>query len=243
MINRLRLLPAAIILLGIVLISGCTTQENIHEPDIHPPAENIEYVGGKYELELVITEVTANDKTAVMKKIRYVKDGKVIEPNQILPDNMRPGLDWLKANTPENSIVMSWWDYGNAIRAYSEREPVIDTPSKALLSTTVSKYLGKPLEDIECDACLPHNVVEDVARLLISEDAIEAKMLMEKYRARYLYVHIEDERKSMAFYIARGLEPEPIEDTILFRALDGQEIEGFELVYSDGVSMIYELTK
>ena len=66
-------------------------------------------------------------------------------------------------------------------------------------------------------------------------------MLMEKYGARYLYVHIEDEGKSMAFYIARGLEPKQIEDTILFRALDEQEIEGFELVYSDGVSRVYKL--
>ncbi|MCK5334470.1 MAG: hypothetical protein KAJ24_08165, partial [Candidatus Aenigmarchaeota archaeon] len=82
---------------------------------------------------------------------------------------------------------------------------------------------------------------EDVARLLISEDANEAKMLMEKYGARYLYVHIEDEGKSMAFYIARGLEPKQIEDTILFRALDGQEIKGFERVYSDGVSRVYKL--
>ncbi len=240
--NKLYLLSSAVMLFIIVLASGCTTAENIQEPDIHQPTENIEYIGGKYSLELVITEVTANGRTGIMKKIRYVKDGEVVEPDQILPDNMRPGLDWLKANTPEDIIVMSWWDYGNAIRAYSEREPVIDAPSKALLSTTVSKHLGKPLEDIiECDACLPHNVVEDVARLLISEDAIEAKMLMEKYRARYLYVHIEDENKSMAFYIAHGLEPKPIDNTILFRALDGQEIEGFELVYSDGVTRIYGL--
>ena len=228
-------------IIGIIFAGGCTTPENIQKPDLQKINETIEYIGGKYSLELVITEVTANGRTGIMKKIRYVKDGKVIEPNQILPDNMRPGLDWLKANTPEDSIVMSWWDYGNAIRAYSEREPVIDAPSKALLSTTVSKHLGKSIEEIECDACLPHNVVEDVARLLISEDAIEAKMLMEKYGARYLYVHIEDEGKSMAFYIARSLEPKPIEGTILFRALDGQEIDGFERVYSDGVSRIYEL--
>ena len=241
MTTRLHLLPASVMLLIIVLASGCTTAENIQEPDIHQPAENIEYIGGKYNLELVITEVTANGRTGIMKKIRYVKDGEVVEPDQILPDNMRPGLDWLRANTPEDSIVMSWWDYGNAIRAYSEREPVIDAPSKALLGSTVSKYLGKSPEEIECDACLPHNMVEDVARLLISEDANEAKMLMEKYGARYLYVHIEDEGKSMAFYIARGLEPKQIEDTILFRALDEQEIEGFELVYSDGVSRVYKL--
>ena len=241
MTTRLHLLPASVMLLIIVLASGCTTAENIPEPDIHQPAENIEYIGGKYNLELVITEVTANGRTGIMKKIRYVKDGEVVEPDQILPDNMRPGLDWLRANTPEDSIVMSWWDYGNAIRAYSEREPVIDAPSKALLGSTVSKYLGKSPEEIDCDACLPHNVVEDVARLLISEDANEAKMLMEKYGARYLYVHIEDEGKSMAFYIARGLEPKQIEDTILFRALDGQEIKGFERVYSDGVSRVYKL--
>lgn len=243
MINRLHLLPAAVMLFGIVFASGCLEPESAIDENVQKPAENIEYIGGKYNLELVITEVTANGRTGIMKKIRYVKDGKVIEPDQVLPDSMRPGLDWLKANTPEDSIVMSWWDYGNAIRAYSEREPVIDAPSKALLSSTVSKHLGKPLEEIECDACLPHNVVEDVARLLISEDAIEAKMLMDKYGARYLYVHIEDESKSMAFYIARSLEPQPIEGTILYRALDGQEIEGFELVYSDGVSRIYALVE
>ncbi|RLE62706.1 MAG: hypothetical protein DRN53_03490 [Thermoprotei archaeon] len=38
---------------------------------------------------------------------------------------MRKALEWIKINTPEDSIFLSWWDYGHMIKSYAERHVVI----------------------------------------------------------------------------------------------------------------------
>jgi dolichyl-diphosphooligosaccharide---protein glycosyltransferase len=35
-------------------------------------------------------------------------------------------LEWMKSNTPENSIILSWWDYGYWIQTLGERTTLID---------------------------------------------------------------------------------------------------------------------
>jgi len=51
----------------------------------------------------------------------------------------------------------------------------------------------------------------------------------------------DDESKSGAFYIALDREPEPLSSTIIGKAIEEEQIDGFELVYSDNIIRIYKL--
>ncbi len=222
--------------LALLLLGGCSLQ---FWPEVKEEILGEEHIGGKYNLTLVETRITTEERSGVVKRIVYMRDGKLTDPDNILPDEMRPGLDWLKANTPEDAVVMSWWDYGNAIRAYSEREPVIDAASKEILTTTVSKYIGVDPKYIDCDSCVPHELIQDVATVLLTEDAEEALAIMDKHGASVLYVNREDRGKSYAFFVALEKEQGDISDSILGKALAGEEIPGFWLEFSDEVCRIY----
>jgi hypothetical protein len=231
-----------LLLISLVLLSGCVMETGLGGTgQVQQNIIGYENIGGRYNLTLIDTQVIAGGASSTMKKIRYELEGEVIEPDQMLPDSMRPGLDWLKANTPEDAVVMSWWDYGHAIRAYSEREPVVDSPSKESLVTTVAKHLGKDPSEMDCPTCVPHDLLQDVARLLLAEDTMEAAGLMGKYGADYLYVHDDDESKSVALFIVLGEDQSDISSTVLGKALALERIDGFELVHYDEVSRIYSL--
>ncbi len=175
------------------------------------------------------------------ERIVYEKDGEIIDPDQMLPDSMRPGMEWLKENTPEDAVIMSWWDYGHAIRAYAEREPVVDAPSREALTTTVSKHLGKDPGEIECPECVEHEMLQEIAELLLTESDARAAQLTKKYGASYLYVHHDDEDKSVAMFIILDEEQRPLENTVLGKSLTGEAMEGFEFAYEDDFCTIYGL--
>jgi len=48
------------------------------------------------------------------------------DPTIISPDWM-DGLEWIRDNTPHDSKVLSWWDYGYNIQAIADRMSIIDS--------------------------------------------------------------------------------------------------------------------
>ena len=50
-----------------------------------------------------------------------LKDGRVVKV-----DDYREAYTWLKDNTPEDSRIMAWWDYGYQITAISNRTTIAD---------------------------------------------------------------------------------------------------------------------
>lgn len=81
---------------------------------------------------------------------------------------------------------------------------------------------------------------------------------MNKYKAKYLYIHKSDGAKSWVIFQTAGLDPgnyitylstgdlETTDlgaQTILFRALTNREINSLKVVYDDGVSKILELVE
>ena len=44
----------------------------------------------------------------------------------IMMDDFQQGYRWLKENTPEDAVVLSWWDYGYRITAMANRTNVVD---------------------------------------------------------------------------------------------------------------------
>jgi dolichyl-diphosphooligosaccharide--protein glycosyltransferase len=41
-------------------------------------------------------------------------------------DDFREAYYWLRQNTPQNSVIMSWWDYGYQIAGFSDRTTLVD---------------------------------------------------------------------------------------------------------------------
>jgi dolichyl-diphosphooligosaccharide--protein glycosyltransferase len=62
---------------------------------------------------------TLSNPTIVQKA--RLRDGRVI-----LLDDYRDAYNWLKDNTPEDSRVMAWWDYGYQIAGIANRTTIAD---------------------------------------------------------------------------------------------------------------------
>jgi len=41
-------------------------------------------------------------------------------------DDYREAYYWLRMNTPQDAIIMSWWDYGYQITGFSNRTTLVD---------------------------------------------------------------------------------------------------------------------
>ncbi len=46
--------------------------------------------------------------------------------SQHIIDDFREAYYWLRQNTPENAVVMSWWDYGYQIAGMADRPTLVD---------------------------------------------------------------------------------------------------------------------
>lgn len=139
-----------------------------------------EYVGGKYQSRIAITE---QDPTGfAVGRIIYVKDG--VEHRGYWGENMRNTLDWIRNNTPANAVFINWWDYGHMIVGYSERESISKNPSsEALVSVRT------PSDFPELDN---HTTIVDVAEALTSTDENVTFSIMNKYTAAYILVAAVD---------------------------------------------------
>ena len=68
--------------------------------------------------------------------------------NRITATDWIDTLEWIKNNTPENSVVASWWDYGYWIQTKSDRATLADNST---LSTHVITKIAKILLDNPSD--------------------------------------------------------------------------------------------
>ena len=67
-------------------------------------------------------------------------------------DNMVNSLNWIKANTPNNTVITSWWDFGHLFAAVADRPVTFDGGTqnspraywvgKALLTNNESLSIG-----------------------------------------------------------------------------------------------------
>jgi len=94
-------------------------------------------------------------------------------------------LEWIKINTPEDSVVASWWDYGYWITTMSERTTLID------------------------NATLADNQIERFAKILLSTPD-EAWIMLEEWEVDYVVVfvaanHFSDDAESgLPLYVLNG---------------------------------------
>jgi dolichyl-diphosphooligosaccharide--protein glycosyltransferase len=46
--------------------------------------------------------------------------------SRLVSDNWPETMEWIKQNTPENSVIAAWWDYGYWITTLSDRTTIVD---------------------------------------------------------------------------------------------------------------------
>ena len=111
----------------------------------------------------------------------------ILNGGTLLPasDDWIESLEWIKTNTPEDSVILSWWDYGYWIQTLSERATIADN------STTYT------------------SIIQDIARILLSNPDDSWNML-QKIDADYVLVFVAGERiegtydGNQLFYLAHG---------------------------------------
>ncbi len=160
---------------------------------------------------------------------------------------LRDSLDWVKENI-KDSVFLSWWDYGHMIRGYTGNEVVIYSPSKDILWSLSS---GKWDEEGSGKFSSKEDI-NDVALALTAMDSNNTKEIMQKHSADYIFVTMRDIDSSFILFRVLGLTDfldgeysvnDRAEDTLLFRMIDRDDIENFELVYSDDVVRVYGLDR
>ena len=117
---RVAIIVSSIIVAATVVAYYFTTLSSPSPPSSPTSVEN---VGGKYNVTLSwgekYGEVEYMDEVGMHSRIFLVK--------------MRSGLDWIKANTPENATFLCWWDNGHMLKGYAERNTVVMNPSIKIL--------------------------------------------------------------------------------------------------------------
>lgn len=75
-----------------------------------------------------------------------ILNGGTIYP--IVTDDWKDSLEWIKKNTPENSVIAAWWDYGYWITTLSERTTLVDnaTIDSKKISEIATVFLNPPDE-------------------------------------------------------------------------------------------------
>ena len=241
-------------LISFFMFLGCVGKdEKLSEGEITqmvrqtPVVIGEEKIGGKYNASILNVSTAYKDKEQKWQQIEYTKDNIKIKDDFVMPE-IRPAMDWIKINTPEDVTILGWWDYGNSIRGYTGREVVIDFLSRELLDTISSYKYMTPEQQKEMEAKLvPLEKVTVVSKVMTTNNPQDAIGIMKKYNASYLFVHSSnDVRISGIFFSILGLTPlepnsEEFRTTIVGKASQGNEIDGFKLVYSDANVKLYKV--
>lgn len=233
-----KIIPIAVILILILAVGYFYLSQRPREELIGSEAigENAQILTLKAEVKGV--EYTRHD-------IEYTREGRTFR--HYFDPKLRPALDWIKENTPEDAVFLCWWDYGHMIRGYTERDAVIYAPSKGIMETVSS---GRWDTSASGDFSTEQRIRE-VALALTTRDPKETLDIMKKYGAGYVFITAEDSAKSFAILSILGYDPseylvdwKPTEkamETMLFKMLGHERVEGLNLLYSDEFVKIYGL--
>jgi dolichyl-diphosphooligosaccharide--protein glycosyltransferase len=88
--------------------------------------------------------------------------GRLVAPQ----NDWYESLIYLKEETPEDAIIMTWWDYGYWILDIAERTPVVDNGYR------------------------PEEILRDIAQVYCTDQDSEAIEVMRKYGASYLVLSL-----------------------------------------------------
>jgi hydroxylamine oxidation protein HaoB len=216
------------ILIAFIIISGCLGSNYPSEngTEIEAPQESsqeftIEVIGeekigdfGKIkDIVLVTKEIHAHgDEYSILQakyewksemymtgaiRRMYPSDKSIIPlapPNNYYTE----AFEWIKENTPEDAIFISWWDYGDLIRIFSQREVLISDPCDSLRCMETVNDDQKDVFRYE-----DNKKFEDIQNFFTSNES-EAYKISKTYEASYIFITYEDFAKSWAINHIKG---------------------------------------
>jgi len=154
-----------------------------------------------------------------------IGSGRMMAPD----NNWQDALIYLRDSTPEEAVIMSWWDYGYWILDLAERRPVVD-----------NGYYAYDLERLR-----------DVGLAYCTTEPSEAVQVMQKHGADYLvFSRLEEDIFAGIAEFGLGEEyrdsdsiVEKLKDSLYVRALSGdfQSDQGLVLVYRNDEVVILGL--
>ncbi len=154
-------------------------------------------------------EYSVFQATYVWKGVKY-RTGSL---NRAYPDNesevplLPPGaqykraFEWIEENTAEDALFISWWDYGDLIRIFAQREALVSDPCRS------SKCLDT-LSDDETDVFRYEDDEKflDVLKFFTTNED-EAYGIAKEYGANYVFITYEEFPKSWAISYIAGAQP------------------------------------
>jgi len=82
------------------------------------------YVGGILILIIIPLTFSASNWGSILDTPAVILNGGSIY--NVVTNDWKESLEWIKLNTPPDSIILSWWDYGYWITTMSERTTLVD---------------------------------------------------------------------------------------------------------------------
>lgn len=243
-------IAAIITVIAVVAVGVLLSQNNNN--NVEPQQQWVGYanpitsdIGGKYNATLILMARLGDYNSG---DIEYTRNNVTIRGYYF--SAFEPALQYLKSSTPENSTVLSWWDYGNMIVGYSERNVIATNPSPSLL-----KSITNTSANVKTDS---EEKLQDIAKALATTDPQETISIMKKYNARYIYVAngpLGDEGKANWILTESGIPIENLSDywsdgklmnkafnTVIYKILHEQDIPGLQPVFRDANNRIYRVT-
>jgi dolichyl-diphosphooligosaccharide--protein glycosyltransferase len=129
----------------------------------------------------------------------------------VATNDWKDSLEWIKSNTPQDSVIAAWWDYGYWITTMSERTTLADNAT--IDANQIKKIAQMFLSSPDKAWSMLNDMDSDYVLILIAAN----KLNIEDERSLYLLGQGGDESKKQWFMRIAG---EPIQ----------------KYVYSDGIS-------
>ncbi len=100
---------------------------------------------------------------------------------QISTNDWKESLSWIKANTPKDAVIASWWDYGYWITTMSERATLADN------ATIDTQQIQKIAKILLSDPKEAYNMLKEIGATHVVI-FVSGERLNVEYEGKYLYV-------------------------------------------------------
>ncbi|MDI6655844.1 MAG: STT3 domain-containing protein [Candidatus Hydrothermarchaeota archaeon] len=148
----------------------------------------------------------------------------------LVTSDLYEGLTWIRKNTPEDSIILSWWDYTGPILAAADRKTVTHTaPSGIVESTALAFRTSNETQALE--------IIKSMNEDFVLRD-MKVDYILLDFRIYSLWPKI----LILEPYVNRPLKVEnkDLFQSVLHNMYTKQKLENFKLVFSNRDVRIYE---
>jgi hypothetical protein len=232
--RRMRIFVIGVSTIFAALLVTVAIGQSLYSEDYYESHELVssQQIGGPYDARLELWQHREEGTWREERKIVYEIDGEEIK-GAFFPE-MQRSLEWIVENTDIDSRIMAWWDYGHSIKGYTGRDVILDDP---IWSMSYSVADPSSIHEWEVD----ENKFVNVARALVTTDMNFTKEIMDLYEAEYVITNYRDAAGISYALVQAAFQPDPLssywptleEDSFLYLVWNGEEIDGFEVVYSD----------